>query len=124
MEATGDNKRRAVILIVDDEQSVLAMLTEVLSDEGFVVERAKNGREALERVHAVSPDLVVTDLMMPIMDGRTLAQRIREHSSTENMPILLISAAYTQHADDLFSAVLGKPFALDELIDAVHSLLL
>lgn len=100
------------------------MLTDVLLDEGFAVERAQNGSEALDRIHSRPPDLVVTDLMMPVMDGRTLAQRLREDAKTTSVPILLVSAAYRKQADDLFSAVLAKPFNLDELIDTVHTLLL
>lgn len=112
-----------LILIVDDEQSILTLLDEVLEDEGFVVQRAQNGQEALALALAEPPDLVVTDLMMPVMDGRALAQHLRHHPATATVPILLISAAYTARPADRFTAVLPKPFAVDALLAAIERLL-
>jgi DNA-binding response OmpR family regulator len=116
--------RTAMILIVDDEPSILTLLHDVLTDEGFTVERAQNGQQALALASTKPPDLVVTDLMMPLMDGRALAQRLREHSETSDIPILLISAAYTQQSGDIFTAVLSKPFDIGELVEAIRALLL
>ena len=115
--------RMAVILIVDDELNILLVLDEVLQDEGFVVHRAQNGQEALAHALAEPPDLVVTDLMMPVMDGRALAQGLHDHPATAAVPILLISAAYKQQPTDRFIAVLPKPFAVDMLLAAVEQLL-
>lgn len=112
-----------MILIVDDEPSILGLLYDILTDEGFVVERAQNGKEALARALETPPDLVVTDLMMPIMDGRTLAQHLHHDETTAAIPILLLSATYALQADDLFTAVLHKPFDIGAFIDAIHELL-
>lgn len=113
----------ALILIVDDEQSILTLLEEVLQDEGFVVQRAQNGQEALTQALSGPPDLIVTDLMMPVMDGRVLAEHLRQHPATAAVPILLISAAYTQQPSDMFTAVLSKPFAVDTLLASIERLL-
>lgn len=116
--------RTALILIVDDEQSILTLLDELLHDEGFTVECAHNGREALDHALANPPTLIVTDLMMPVMNGRALAEHLRQHSTTATIPILLISAAYTQQPSDRFTAVLPKPFAVDTLLAFIEQLLI
>lgn len=114
----------ALILIVDDEASILALLQELLEDEDFTVVRAGNGREALAKALLDPPNLIVTDLMMPIMDGRALAQALHDQPSLAEIPILLISAAYTHQADDSFTAVLPKPFSIDQVLASITQLLL
>ncbi|HEY0603044.1 MAG TPA: response regulator [Herpetosiphonaceae bacterium] len=113
----------ALILIVDDEQSILNLLQEILESEGFTILRATNGRDALTAALETPPDLIVTDLMMPIMDGRTLAQQLRQHPQTADTPILLISAAYTRRDADRFTAVLHKPFDVAGLVATIERLL-
>lgn len=115
--------RTALILIVDDELSMLSLLDEVLGDEGFVVRRAQNGQEALARALAEPPDLIITDLMMPVMDGRVLAQHLHDHPATTAVPILVMSAAYRPQSSDCFTAVLPKPFAVDTLLAVITRLL-
>lgn len=115
--------QRALILIVDDEPSILVLLDELLTDEGFTVDRATNGRDALEHALSAPPDLVVTDLMMPVMDGRTLVRQLRQQPRTATIPVLLLSAAYHQQPNDVFTAVLPKPFNSDALFEAIYTLL-
>lgn len=117
------SSRTVLILIVDDEFSILMLLDEVLREEGFNVARAQNGHAALTLALADPPDLIVTDLMMPVMDGRAFAQQLRQHPATATVPILLISAAYTKQPSDLFSAVLPKPFDVDQLLSTISGLL-
>lgn len=117
------SSRIALILIVDDEQSILTLLEEVLHDEGFAVACAHNGREALDQALANPPALVVTDLMMPVMNGRALAEHLRQDPVTATIPILLISAAYKQQPSDQFTEVLLKPFDVDTLLAAIEQLL-
>lgn len=113
----------ALILVVDDEASILALLQEVLEDEDFRVIPAGDGREALTKALTDPPNLIVTDLMMPIMDGRALAHALHDQPTLAEIPILLISAAYTRQVDDSFAAVLAKPFTIDEVLASITKLL-
>lgn len=117
-------RHTVLILIVDDELSILTLLDEVLQDEGFVVQRAQNGQQALALALVQPPDLIITDLMMPVMDGWMFAEQLRHHPTTATVPILLISAAYKAQLSDRFTAVLPKPFAVDTLLDAIARLLI
>jgi CheY-like chemotaxis protein len=109
------------ILIVDDEPDVLFLLRMTFEVAGYRVVEARHGAAALERLTDSSPDLVVTDLMMPVMDGRELIQRLRSEPQTATIPILLIGTwpDISAGAD----AVIRKPFRLAELLDSVASLL-
>lgn len=108
------------ILLVDDEQPILDMLQDALDDEGFLVVTATNGQAAL-RIAAETPlALVLTDLMMPQMDGATLCQQLRSNPRTRAIPILLMTAARQSFNAQLFNAVIAKPFNLADLIELVH----
>ncbi|HEX7664981.1 MAG TPA: response regulator [Polyangiaceae bacterium] len=81
------------ILIVDDEYALVETLTDLLQDEGFRVVTAANGKDGLERVQAERPDLVLTDLMMPIADGRELIRGIQADANVASTPIILMSSS-------------------------------
>ncbi|MGD0917790.1 MAG: response regulator [Thermodesulfobacteriota bacterium] len=85
------------ILIVDDEDSIRLLYKEELEEEGFAVELAKNGREALEKLPLFRPDLITLDVKMPVMDGIEALQRIREVN--RQLPIVLCSA-YGEYKQD------------------------
>lgn len=109
----------AVILVVDDEEPVLDLLTDVLEDQGYAVITALNGRVALQLVQEQPPDLVISDVMMPFVDGIELTRCLRAGSSTRDVPVILMSAATSPDlaacgANDF----VGKPFAIDR-IDAL-----
>ena len=80
-------------------------------------------REALALALERSPDLVLTDLMMPVMDGRTLFRRLRDDGRTAHIPVVLMSAAYQAQPGDEFIAVIAKPFSLVSLLNTVARLL-
>ncbi|HET6460495.1 MAG TPA: response regulator, partial [Syntrophales bacterium] len=63
------------ILIVDDDETSLDTLTSLVEEEGFEVNTAENGRDALDKAHANPPDLIVSDILMPVMDGYTLCRQ-------------------------------------------------
>ena len=86
------------ILIVDDEESIRFLYKEELEEEGYIVECAKNGEEALEKLAAFQPDLISLDIKMPVMDGIEALKRIREKE--RHLPIILCSA-YGEYKQDL-----------------------
>ena len=110
------------VLIVDDDPDIRALLMSVLADDGYDAAAASNGREALELLDRWSADLVVLDLMMPVMDGWTFAQRMREKKS-EPVPIVILSAAtdLKRHAATIGAAgLIPKPFDLDTLLPIIE----
>ena len=111
------------ILIVDDEPQITRVLRMSLQSSGYEVVLARNGVEALERFHDSKPDLIITDLSMPDMDGLELTRAIRRVSET---PIIVLSvreqeaakvAALDQGADDYVT----KPFSMRELLARVRT---
>ncbi|WP_275463481.1 response regulator transcription factor [Streptomyces noursei] len=120
----GDHPAR--ILIVDDEPAVREALQRSLAFEGYGTEQAVDGLDAVEKVAAYDPELIVLDVLMPRMDGLTAARRLRASGVT--VPILMLTARDTvgdrvtgldAGADDY----LVKPFELDELLARIRALL-
>lgn len=111
------------VLIVDDELGIVEALTDVLADEGFTVSSARNGREALQRIAEAKPDLVISDYMMPLMDGLELVETLRKAGS--NVPIVLMTAVRLDQLPPSLNVatVLQKPFDVEELCDTVKKLL-
>ncbi len=117
------------LLLVDDEPNLLIAVAAVLRGEGFEVATARNGREALAKVAQSAPDLVVSDVRMPGMDGYELAIRLRSTPSYALIPIVFLSAKdETEDRVEGFRAgvdvYLTKPFEPSELIAVVQSILL
>jgi len=107
------------VLVVDDDRDIRELLVAVLSDDGYEAQGARNGREALEVLERWPADLIVLDLMMPVMDGWTFAERMRERWS---IPIVVLSAAtdITGHAARVGAAdVVPKPFDLDAFLPRI-----
>ena len=116
---------RIRLLLVEDERMLAEILSDTLSDRGFEVQLAADGEEALARLYESSFDVVVTDVMMPRMDGFTLVKRLR--SEGYRMPVLFLTARSA--TEDVVSGFesggndfLRKPFAIDELIVRVRAL--
>jgi len=86
------------IMVVDDEESIRFLFKEEMEEEGFVVELAKNGKEALEKLPVVCPDLITLDIKMPVMDGIEALKKIRE--TDRHLPIVLCSA-YGEYKHDI-----------------------
>jgi len=109
------------ILVVDDERDIRETLQEVLELEGHHVQTAANGLEALKRMRAERPSLVLLDLMMPVMNGFELLERLQKERGLEEVPIVVVSA-FTRLARELeergFDVVtfLPKPVEFDELV--------
>jgi CheY-like chemotaxis protein len=112
------------ILIVDDEFGLAEMLREMLRELGYQVTLAINGRLALDVLGEQPIDLVITDLMMPVMDGAELAAAIRRSEVHRQLPIVMMTslpAAVPGAA--LYDAVLRKPFTPDMLLTAIQRVL-
>jgi DNA-binding response OmpR family regulator len=115
----------ARLLLVDDDQAHLDALAERLTGDGFEVARAVSGSEALERLDEAWPDLVILDLMMPEMDGQTLAGRIKTRA---DIPILVLSAvAAADSKADLIAHFaedyVTKPYDYAELVARIRRVL-
>lgn len=113
------------ILLAEDEQMLAEILSDTLGDRGFAVQLAYDGEQALQAVRSNRFDVIVTDVMMPRMDGYTLARRLRSEGCTT--PILFLTArSATEDVVRGFEVggndFLRKPFAIDELIVRVQAL--
>ena len=110
------------ILIVDDEFGLAEMLRDMLCESGFEVTLAINGRLALEILAEDKVDLVLTDMMMPVMDGAELAAAMRSDDKHRDTPIILMTSLPTARprSDSLFDAVLRKPFTPELLLETIR----
>lgn len=116
---TTTRTRQQTILVVDDERFIVSLLTEILEEEGYLVRIASDGEAALRVIESVRPDLVVADIMMPRLDGLTLAATLR--SWNHPIPVILMSAAVTPRSHGV--AFIPKPFDIDDLLRAVEAIL-
>jgi two-component system, chemotaxis family, chemotaxis protein CheY len=116
------------ILIVEDDAAIRELIAEILSAEGYLIDQAANGRDALLRMQCVRPDAILLDLMMPIMDGQTFAKTYGTLDHCSIIPIVVMSASpdLERSAEQLRPyGVLGqlpKPFDVDELLTMMQRL--
>ncbi|HEX6292986.1 MAG TPA: response regulator [Herpetosiphonaceae bacterium] len=109
-----------MILVVEDEVPIAELVREVCVDEGYEVLLAANGLDALAVLERSPPDLVLSDVMMPKLDGRALCQAMHAHPVYRTIPIILMSAGRATLVHDVpHSAFLQKPFSLDRLLTTI-----
>jgi CheY-like chemotaxis protein len=112
------------IMVVDDEENIRFLYKEELEEEGFTVELAKNGEEALDKLPTIQPDLITLDIKMPGMGGIEVLKRIREKD--KHLPIILCSA-YSDYKQDFATwasdAYVVKCADLTELKSTIRRLL-
>jgi two-component system response regulator VanR len=109
------------ILVIDDEYGILTLIQEALTRAGHNVEIASNGEEGIQKFDNRSFDLVITDILMPRLDGNGVAHHIR-NSSKKTTRIIAISGTPWLLENKEFDMVLQKPFSLKTLIDSVENL--
>lgn len=86
------NEKKQTILIVEDEQALLKVYAERFSEEGFLVLKASNGQEGLDIALKERPNIILLDILMPVMDGLTMMQKLRENDSWDkNVPIIFLT---------------------------------
>ncbi len=116
------------VLIVDDERSIVETLVYNLEKHGFETTTASNGREALQKAQAQVPDVVILDLMLPVIDGLQVCRQIRSDSRLNNVRVLMLTArgdetdeivGFNMGADDY----VAKPFRMRSMIERVKALL-
>ena len=115
------------ILLVDDEPGIVKMVSKRLEMEGFDVSGAMDGEQALLQVQTLRPDLIILDVMLPMINGYEVCRRLKQDTRYKNIPIVLFTAktgprnevmGLEQGAD----AYIRKPFRAKELIDAIRVL--
>jgi two-component system alkaline phosphatase synthesis response regulator PhoP len=116
------------VLIVDDEPNIVVSLEFLMKQKGYTVKAVDNGRDALDALGAFSPDLVLLDVMMPLLSGYELAQKVRENPAWSHVKIVMLSAkgrdvevnkGMAMGAD----AYVTKPFSTRDLVAKVQELL-
>ncbi len=116
----------STVLVVDDEYVISDILELALEDAGYQVEKASNGARALEMLEKTRVELLITDYMMPVMNGEELARNLRADPQFKALPIILMSGAQVSIGREnpgLFDGVLDKPFDTEMLIAMVQQLL-
>ncbi len=111
------------ILIVEDEQDLSDLLLDVLETEGHRARTAGNGLEALSRIKERRPQLILLDMMMPVMDGWQFIERLRANAEWTNIPVVVMTAVYDMSSLERKTgakAILTKPFDIELIVDAVE----
>ena len=109
------------ILVVDDEPDLRFIMRRIFERAGYEVTDAGHGVAAIDSVHLSVPDLVVTDMMMPVMDGAELIRRLRADPITASIPILAVTGDV--HLASAADAVLSKPWRSQQILAAVDALM-
>jgi two-component system phosphate regulon response regulator PhoB len=119
---------KPMVLVVEDEASLVTMLRYNLEKQGFRVDEAADGQEALTRIAETQPDLVLLDWMLPVVSGIEVCRQIRRRPATRELPVIMLTArtedqdavrALNTGADDYVT----KPFSLDSLLARMRALL-
>ncbi len=119
---------KPLVLVVEDEAALATMLRYNLEKQGFRVEEAADGQEALARIAEATPDIVLLDWMLPVLSGIEVCRQIRRRPATRDLPVIMVTARVEDHdavrgldtgADDYVS----KPFSMEALLARMRALL-
>ncbi|MGD8405842.1 MAG: response regulator [Anaerolineales bacterium] len=114
---------RGPILVVEDIPNVLELLEVTLRFQGYEVISAHNGEEALNILEAQTPALIISDILMPKLDGFSMIQKLRVNPKTQNIPVIFLSATYVTPEDREFAMNLGASRFIEKPIDTEDFLL-
>jgi CheY-like chemotaxis protein len=123
------NTQEGYLLVVEDIPDILRLLDATLKFKGYRVVTALNGREALDAIEQERPALIITDILMPKMDGFNLVHRLRINPETRDIPVIFLSATYVAPEDKAFALNIGvtrfieKPVDLEKFLPAIAELL-
>jgi DNA-binding response OmpR family regulator len=123
------DKNKGYLLVVEDIPDILTLLETTLKFKGYRVVTAMNGQEAYELIQKEPPDLVITDILMPRMDGFSLVHRLRLDPKTRSVPVIFLTATYVAPEDKAFALTIGatsfmeKPVVIDEFLSMIDELL-
>ena len=120
--------KKLTVLIIEDESALAEVLTYNLTNEGFEVFTASDGQDGLRRAQSLIPDVVILDLMLPVMDGLQVCRQLRVDAKTQNIRILMLTAR-SEEVDEIVGFNMGaddyvtKPFKVKALIHRIKALL-
>ena len=123
------NAKQDYLLIVEDDPDILKLLEKTLTIKGYRVVTASNGFEGLEIIEKERPALIITDIMMPQMDGFGLVHRLRINPETRTLPVIFITVTYIAREDREFALDIGvtrfvqKPINFEKFLGTVEELL-
>ena len=123
------NTQQGYLLVVEDIPDILRLLETTLSFKGYRVITARNGEEALEAIQKERPQMIISDILMPKMDGFSLLHRLRINSETRKIPVVFLSATYVAPEDKTFALTIGvtrfieKPINIEEFMQTIEELL-
>jgi DNA-binding response OmpR family regulator len=121
---------KGYLLVVEDIPDILNLLETTLQFKGYRVITARNGHEAMEHIQKERPLLVITDILMPKMDGFSFVHRLRIDPQTRKLPVIFLSATYVAPEDKAFALTIGatrfleKPVNLSEFLPIIEELLI
>ena len=119
-------QRPPLVLVVEDDEVIRQVVTEVLDDRGFRIAAASNGSEALDRLDTEVPDVLVLDLLMPVMHGWAFMENYFRKTNGAQIPIVVLSVSpVLPRSYDRYGVrrCLGKPFQVGDLVEAVEGAL-
>ena len=114
---------RGPLLVVEDIPNVLELLEVTLRFQGYEVISARNGEEALKILEKETPALIITDILMPKLDGFAFVQKLRDNPKTMGLPVIFLSATYVTPEDQTFAMSLGASRFIEKPIDTEDFLL-
>ena len=123
------NTGQGYLLVVEDIPDILKLLDATLKFKGYRVVTAQNGQEALDAIQRERPAMVITDILMPKMDGFSLVHRLRINPETRDIPVIFLTATYVAPEDKAFALTIGvsrfieKPVDFDQFLPTVAEIM-
>lgn len=117
------------VLLLDDNDDAIVLQTTILESYGFIVQSAINGLDGLEKLKKFTPDIIISDILMPQMDGFEFCRAVKSDESLQHIPVIFYSAQYTEQADKRLANDVGaegfitKPIDIDKFLEIIFTIL-